>query len=316
MDDSMPWKGARLAARRRALVGLLALAATAAARAQDPAPAPPDPAPADEAPAPKVLFFLDQVRGQPGESVGVTLSVETNAAIAAVSFAINFDERSLFLESAERILLPANPVPAAGERSTSDLDNRDERTGDQLEEGWVRIDLAASDTTRNLGLPTGVRVPLFKLGFRIRANAPSGFAGVGFDDIGPLRVADQLVILTNAAEFADNPPLAPYAVAPEDLFDGGVIIKIIGEVGFFARGDANVDLVRDVSDPVRTLFVLFNGQGYFLCEDAADANYDGRIDVTDPIFSLDCLFSSGKQFPPPEVWGLDPTEDNLGCDES
>jgi hypothetical protein len=275
-----------------------------------------DPPVGDE--APRVLFFLDQAAGSPGEAVDVALSVETNVPIAAISFAINFDETSLFLERTERVLLPVAPLPVAGERSTADFDNRDELTGDQLEEGWIRIDLAASDATRDLGLPLTARVPLFNLAFRIRPGATAGFAEITFDDIGPVRVADQLVILTNAAavkEDAGAPPLAPHALAPDELFDGGVIIKIIGEVGFFLRGDANVDLARDISDPVKTLFTLFNGQGYFLCEDAADANDDGKIDVADPIFSLDCLFTAGRRFPPPNVWGLDPTEDALGCDD-
>jgi hypothetical protein len=288
-------------------MALALLAAAAPAAAQD-----------AEAPTPRILFFLEQTQGNPGEAVEVALSVETNVAIAAVAFAINFDEQSLFIESAERVLLPANPVLAAGESSSTDFDNRDEVPGDQLEEGWVRIDLAAADTTRDLGLPLMTRVPLFRLVFRIKPGAASGFAEVAFEDIGPVRFADQLVILTNAVEVRDEAPLVPpQPIGPEDLVDGGVIIKIIGEVGFFLRGDANGDLMRDISDPVRTLLVLFNGQGYFLCEDAADANDDGRIDVADPIFSLDCLFSLSRSFPPPNAWGPDPTEDDpLDCDES
>ena len=310
MDDSKLANGGwRMSGWTAVLLG--AIASAAPAPAQDP------PAPGDE--APRVLFFLDQAEGSPGEAVNVALSVETNVPIAAISFAINFDETMLFLERSERVLLPVAPNPVAGESSTAVFDNRNDREGDQLEEGWVRIDLAASDSTRDLALPLASRVQLFNLAFRIRPDAASGFAEVGFDDIGPVRVADQLVILTNAAALkADegSPPLAPYGIAPEDLFDGGVIIKIIGEVGFFLRGDANVDMARDISDPVKTLFTLFNGQGYFLCEDAADANDDGKIDVADPIFSLDCLFTAGKRFPPPNVWGLDPTEDALGCEES
>jgi hypothetical protein len=83
--------------------------------------------------------------------------------------------------------------------------------------------------------------------------------------------------------------------------------------GTFIRGDANLDGVLNITDPVRTLNGLFAGQG-IPCEDASDANDDGRVNITDPVATLGHLFQGASAppapFPDP---GPDPTPDDLTC---
>jgi hypothetical protein len=83
----------------------------------------------------------------------------------------------------------------------------------------------------------------------------------------------------------------------------------------FLRADANLDGVVDISDPVGTLAVLFQGAGDQFCADAADSNDDGAVDITDSIYTLSFLFTGGPPSRPPSPdSGLDPTPDKLGCD--
>jgi hypothetical protein len=81
----------------------------------------------------------------------------------------------------------------------------------------------------------------------------------------------------------------------------------------FLRGDANGDDVVDVSDPLFTLFYLFQGKSAG-CLDALDANDDGDVGVTDVIYVLQFLFRDGPApaLPFPGA-GIDMTLDTLGC---
>jgi hypothetical protein len=83
----------------------------------------------------------------------------------------------------------------------------------------------------------------------------------------------------------------------------------------FRRGDANTDSRVDISDAVATLRVLFLGEGYLACDDAADSNDDGRLDISDAIFTLLALFTGGLDIPAPgaETCGFDSTADEIHC---
>ena len=105
----------------------------------------------------------------------------------------------------------------------------------------------------------------------------------------------------------------PVPIASEGLSDGG--LNIIGEVGFFMRGDSNYNLDRDISDPIMPLRHIFEAQSTLPCEDSAAANADGDIDVSDAVFTLIYLFAGGAPFPDPDAYGPDPTEDFLDCEE-
>ena len=291
--------------RIRTLLALAALTCAIPASGQDPAP------------PPGVEFILDEATGSPGDLVHLRLSIRSSQVLKSASFAIDFDERQLRIENVTRIVAPASPI-LDGESRVASLDNGDDVDGNQNVEGWVHIELGLSDPVRTLDLPLEEEVQLFDLEFRILRNAVPGFTPVEFKDLGPLRIGNQTVFFTNAAQVVDRiAPGAVFAVAlPKDNLDqGGIVIQIIGEVGFFLRGDSNMDFARDVSDPIRTLIYLFQGETFLPCEDAADANDDGKIDLSDSVFTLNRLFSGGNTFPNPDgTKGPDPTPDRLGCD--
>ena len=83
----------------------------------------------------------------------------------------------------------------------------------------------------------------------------------------------------------------------------------------FLRGDANADGVVDITDPLATLFDLFDDGSAPACEDAVDSNDDGAVNITDPVFLLGYLFANGDPLPPPGplACGNDPTSDALTC---
>jgi hypothetical protein len=83
----------------------------------------------------------------------------------------------------------------------------------------------------------------------------------------------------------------------------------------FLRGDANIDGAVNIADPLKTFGVLFLGEGFFDCADAADSNDDGQVNVSDGIFTLSYLFLGDRRPPDPgpEECGYDPTEDETTC---
>lgn len=102
-------------------------------------------------------------------------------------------------------------------------------------------------------------------------------------------------------------------------FDNVSLIHAPGEPATlpFRRGDTNTDGSVDLSDPIRTLDVLFLGFGTFSCEDAADSNDDDAVDLSDAVWTLSYLFLGGPppHEPGPELCGQDPTPGRLDCDE-
>ncbi len=85
----------------------------------------------------------------------------------------------------------------------------------------------------------------------------------------------------------------------------------------FRRGEVNGDQIVDVADAISTVSYLFLGSTVE-CADAADSNDDGVLDIADAVFLLSALFSGGALPPEPGIdsCGVDPTADNLGCDQS
>ena len=82
----------------------------------------------------------------------------------------------------------------------------------------------------------------------------------------------------------------------------------------FLRGDANLDGVLDISDPVTTLRAQFGGDTRIRCADAADTNDDGTVDISDAIYAFRYLFQGGPEPPAPfPEPGFDPTPDVLLC---
>jgi len=84
--------------------------------------------------------------------------------------------------------------------------------------------------------------------------------------------------------------------------------------GPFVRGDVNFDGSVNITDGVLVLGFLTGGR-VVACLDAADVDDDGLVAITDAIYEFNYLFQSGPRIPPPiDEPGLDPTDDELGCD--
>jgi hypothetical protein len=90
------------------------------------------------------------------------------------------------------------------------------------------------------------------------------------------------------------------------------------ELWLFVRGDCNDDGEVDISDAVFTLSSLFLGEGKPSCDDACDSNDDGAVDLSDAVNTLGALFLGNAEPPLPGMrdCGVDPTDDNVGCEES
>ena len=84
----------------------------------------------------------------------------------------------------------------------------------------------------------------------------------------------------------------------------------------FLRGDANQDLVLDLSDAIFILGFTWRSPDPPPCYDACDVNDDGWIDIADPIYLLNFLFAAGPPpLPPAGKPGLDYTPDPFDCAE-
>ena len=61
---------------------------------------------------------------------------------------------------------------------------------------------------------------------------------------------------------------------------------------------------------------LFLGGGEIGCQDASDANDDGTVDISDTVAILGVLFLGQGIIPLPGMneCGVDPTQDELGCE--
>jgi hypothetical protein len=149
------------------------------------------------------------------------------------------------------------------------------------------------------------------------------FGGSGWDQV------DQIVLLPSGkvAVSISTPSLQLPAALPGVYGHGGVdaFLALLPlpchdcppeeEPAGFLRGDANGDLVLDISDAIAALLFLFAGGSGISCPDALDGNDDGQVDISDPIYALAFLFLGGPPPPPPfPACGPDPTEDNVGCE--
>jgi hypothetical protein len=103
---------------------------------------------------------------------------------------------------------------------------------------------------------------------------------------------------------------------PLETVDGTIMILAQPSI-VFIRGNANQDSGFDLSDGVFTLNYLFTGGPEPLCLDAADTSDDGVVDLSDAVLSFNNLFLGGAPpLPPHPGYGVDPTEDALGCENS
>jgi len=270
----------------------------------------PAPDPAKPDPGPDVRFYLSDARGKPGDVVTLELSVFTDTPIKAIGVALNFDEsrlRSLEVRTSRQQGDDANvPVAEADLRST-DQDNRDEEKGNQTREGWIYIELERTAADAFLVVDENSRVPLMEIDFLILGDALYGVTEIKFESVVNQKDVELNNFVVVGTEMDGAPAVA--ALGANDVEQGR--IAIIGEVGFFMRGDVDMSCSRDLTDPVLTLNYLFLGEREPGCLDAADSNDSGDVDLSDPVFSLLWLFTGGTGYPEPyRLPGPDPTDDD------
>lgn len=84
----------------------------------------------------------------------------------------------------------------------------------------------------------------------------------------------------------------------------------------FIRGDSNGDERIDLTDGVFVVEWLFSRGATPPCIDAADTNDSGTFDLSDAVSVFLYLFDGRMELPPPGPFcGVDPTEDELGCED-
>jgi len=141
---------------------------------------------------------------------------------------------------------------------------------------------------------------------------PHGYCA---DDRWMLRFEESVVIQGDTSGTA-HPNSAGYAHTAELIADVvGASLESGSEVRFL-RGDADGNATLDLTDAIRTLGFLFQGDAEPSCLDAADFNDDGAVDVSDAISSLGYQFLGGAPAPLPgsATCGPDATEDALSCE--
>jgi hypothetical protein len=137
----------------------------------------------------------------------------------------------------------------------------------------------------------------------------------------PLSWSRESIDLGDREEADDNPAFALRfqwqfnARADEGRIDNVSVrgTPIILETPF-TRGDANEDGLRNITDALFVLGVLFLGGSGLECEKGADSNDSGNVDLSDPVHLLNHLFSGGPEPRAPYPGcGVDPTPDDLPC---
>lgn len=257
-----------------------------------------------------IEYFLTTARAERGDTVRIVFGVRTDAPLKSLAVAIDFDETDVRVADTKIVLFQDSNAAILDRRIVTN--NLDEIEGSQPDEGWVVMKLDTEDNTRDLQIPLNTEVRLLNIDFKVLQDSKLGFSSINFQLIRFKPELEPEVTYDNLFERTEDVgPQHPVALAEDSLNGGG--IEIVGEVGFFLRGDANFDLERNIADPTWTLAYLFKGGPGFQCTDSADANDDGIIDISDSIFSLVRLFVQTGPFPEPNEWGLDPTPDDLPC---
>jgi len=135
----------------------------------------------------------------------------------------------------------------------------------------------------------------------------------------------ETVVSLSPTNGLDGQGVGPYRMRNEITFDGGArylsflpktepgILRIVGDITFFIRGDSNRDEAINISDPIHILSFLFLGGTTLSCPDAADADDNGAVEITDAIALLNFLFLGAASLPPPyPEAGTDPSPDQVG----
>jgi hypothetical protein len=262
-----------------------------------------------------IVFSLPSLEARIGEVVSVPFTLESTAPLSMVALSVEFDPSALeFLgppllhPTLERIFeaLPPDLI-----EFTWHFDNT---------AGWTQLLIVSDFLGRDgFAIPPGLTTALATLEFRIRPEARPGRYPLVFARRGAARFEGHFAAGGNPVYNAARPAGRPFT--RDDLFDDGsepdlqdgVIVGIIGDVGIFARGDANLDGFVDVSDPLRILGFLFLAGSPLECFDAADGNADGQLDISDPVQILNYLFVGASEASVPNGGAAGLGVDEVSC---
>lgn len=256
-------------------------------------------------PEESLRFFLRDVEGRGGESVEVAFGVEASSPLSMVAWSFEFDPTVLELSMVsldpvlERIL---ERLPGDDHRFEWFVNN---------EEGWFQASLVTDFAAReSFSIPAQTGLPVSRMSFRVKEGVAPGEYPLRFTRpdrasyASRFRDGDRPVF--NAARehgkpFHDEDRFRETS-EPTTFEDGTLYVPIIGDIGIFVRGDANVDDQVDISDPLHILGYLFTDGEAPSCPAASDANEDRRIDISDPIVILDFLFVGESDWVPTTVY--------------
>jgi hypothetical protein len=153
------------------------------------------------------------------------------------------------------------------------------------------------------------------------------------------RIRNSFSVLTPLGEFSEclefsfNLPCSDYGREIEDWCPGVGLVRFIDtqseyvlrrlergpgpQLRPFLRGDSNQSGSVDISDGIAILNFLFLGSAGLACLEAGDADDTGTLVITDAIGLFQFLFLEGAEpHPPgPRECGLDPSADDLSCEE-
>lgn len=291
-------------------LGMLSIFSSSASAANQ---GPPHPPGEDDDDAP-IHYEVPKVEAHRGETVNVPLQVRTEAPLTLLAFSLEHDPAAFRVDGAS-----VHP----------DVPTLIQKDPDQFiwfvddVSGWVQVLMVTDFESRTtFAIPVSTTpTSIVDLSFKVMDDAPEGEFPLTFTRPESERHGHfknnsdeeyfQYCRRDSDGAFDDDNELDE-GEEPA-LVDGAILVSIIGDVGIFVRGDANIDRALDISDPVKILLTLFTGAGPLNCEDAADANDDGQIDLADPITLLNFLFRQNTSVGlSPEVV-TDTTPDLLGC---
>lgn len=260
--------------------------------------------PLDEGPVagPDIRFTLSSVQAEPGQIVDVPFGIVADRPLSMVSWTVEFDPEALVFAQAclrPEVLQMLEDRPATESLLEWDVDS---------EGGWFQASFVADFLGReSFSIPPGLLASMAVLKFWVPFETPPGGYPVSFTrpetadfeghfrgEKGPVYNAARGHgrVFSREERFHDS--------QEPELEDGVIVVSLIGDVGIF-RGDANLDQVVDISDPMRILKMLFLERTPIACPEAADANEDGDIDVSDPVIILLYLFTGTTDWCPTEI---------------
>ena len=266
---------------------------------------------------PRVEVRLQEAHAPPGAVATMRVGLRTERPLALLAWSLEYDPVALELVEPPEL---SRALEQLRERAEPASSFRFEWFLDELAGRAQFLLVTDFSGLVERAIPVGLMATAVTLRFHVRAETELGRYPITFTDAATAEYGGEFVRdgepIYNAAREAGEPFVL------DDAFDGavdvetwdGAVIAIIGDVGFFLRGDANLDAQLDVSDALTILDGLFLGGPPPACDEVADANLDGSVDLSDPVAILGFLFQGTRDEALVEAWTAGAaTEDAVEC---